>query len=144
MTLMLKPQTLELPQTQFSRNKHVKQEFSNSEGQSALEFQKVLSWNSHWDRRGESRQVLRRKMKNKTGSKTKVYVTQGQFVKINSNYVITCKYIQINSLKKGHCRASLVTQWLRICLPMQGTQVRALVWEDPTCRGATGPVSHNY
>ena len=25
---------------------------------------------------------------------------------------------------------------------MQGTRVRALVWEDPTCRGATGPVSH--
>ena len=40
-------------------------------------------------------------------------------------------------------RASLVAQWLRICLPMQGTQVRALVWEDPTCRGAAGPVSHN-
>ena len=41
-------------------------------------------------------------------------------------------------------RASLVAQWLRICLPVQGTRVRALVWEDPTCRGATGPVSHNY
>ena len=27
---------------------------------------------------------------------------------------------------------------------MQGTQVRALVWEDPTCRGATKPVRHNY
>ena len=40
--------------------------------------------------------------------------------------------------------ASLVAQWLRICLPMQGTRVRALVWEDPTCRGATGSVSHNY
>ena len=40
--------------------------------------------------------------------------------------------------------ASLVAQWLRICLPMQGTRVRALVWEDPTCRGATGPVSHDY
>ena len=39
---------------------------------------------------------------------------------------------------------SLVAQWLRICLLMQGTRVRALVWEDPTCRGATGPVSHNY
>ena len=25
-----------------------------------------------------------------------------------------------------------------------GTQVRALVWEDPTCRGATKPMSHNY
>ena len=41
-------------------------------------------------------------------------------------------------------QASLVEQWLRICLPMQGTRVRALVWEDPTCHGATGPVSHNY
>ena len=41
-------------------------------------------------------------------------------------------------------RASLVAQWLRIRLPMQGTRVRALVWEDPTCRGAAGPVSHNY
>ena len=40
--------------------------------------------------------------------------------------------------------ASLVAQWLRVCLPMQGTGVRALVWEDPTCRGATRPVSHNY
>ena len=41
-------------------------------------------------------------------------------------------------------RASLVAQWLRTCLSMQGTRVRALVWEDPTCRGATKPVSHNY
>ena len=41
-------------------------------------------------------------------------------------------------------RASLVAQRLRICLSMQGTGVRSLVWEDPTCRGATGPVSHNY
>ena len=39
---------------------------------------------------------------------------------------------------------SLVAQWLRIHLPMQGTQVRALVREDPTCRGATKPLCHNY
>ena len=39
---------------------------------------------------------------------------------------------------------SLVAQWLRIRLPMQGTRVRALVREDPTCRGATEPVRHNY
>ena len=39
---------------------------------------------------------------------------------------------------------SLVVQWLRIRLPMQGTRVRALVWEDPTCRGATKPVCHSY
>ena len=41
-------------------------------------------------------------------------------------------------------RTSLVAQWLRICLPMQGTWVRALIWVDPTCRGATKPVRHNY
>ena len=35
--------------------------------------------------------------------------------------------------------ASLVAQWLRTCLLMQGTRVRALVWEDPTCHGAAGP-----
>ena len=39
---------------------------------------------------------------------------------------------------------SLVAQWLRIHLPMQGTRVRAMVWEDPTCRGATKPTCHNY
>ena len=39
--------------------------------------------------------------------------------------------------------ASLVAQWLRVCLLMQGTRVRALVWGDPTCHGAAGPVSHN-
>ena len=49
-----------------------------------------------------------------------------------------------NALKNKLFRASLVAQWLRICLPMQGTRVRALVWEDPTCHGATRPVSHNY
>ena len=46
--------------------------------------------------------------------------------------------------KEEEIRASLVAQWLRVCLPMQGTRVRALVWEDPTCRRATRPVSHNY
>ena len=46
-------------------------------------------------------------------------------------------FLKINSW------ASLVAQWLRICLLMQGTRVRALVWEDPTCHGAAGPVSHN-
>ena len=46
-------------------------------------------------------------------------------------------------VKNTPLRASLVAQWLRICLLMQGTRVRALVWEDPTCHGAAGPVSHS-
>ena len=41
------------------------------------------------------------------------------------------------TLKKSW--TSQVAQWLRIRLPMQGTWVRALVWEDPTCHGATKP-----
>ena len=48
-----------------------------------------------------------------------------------------------NKLRKEE-RASLVTQWLRIRLPMQGTQVQALVREDLTCCGATKPMHHNY
>ena len=51
---------------------------------------------------------------------------------------------QLLTAIKEEIGASLVVQWLRIHLPMQGTRVRALVWEDPTCRGAAGPVSHNY
>ena len=34
---------------------------------------------------------------------------------------------------------SLVVRQLRICLLLQGTQVQSLVWEDPTCCGATCP-----
>ena len=48
---------------------------------------------------------------------------------------------QIKNLTLG---TSLVAQWLRICLPMQGIWVRSLVQEDPTCRGATKPMCHNY
>ena len=63
--------------------------------------------------------------------------------------------MQIKATKRHHVTStrtalikktgtSLVAQWLRIRLPMQGTQVRALVREDPTCRGATKPMHHNY
>ena len=45
---------------------------------------------------------------------------------------------------KCKTRAFLVAQWLGICLPMQGTRVRALVWENPTCLRATKPVHHSY
>ena len=41
-------------------------------------------------------------------------------------------------------RASLVAQWLRICLPMQGARVWAGAREDLTCRRATNPMHHNY
>ena len=34
---------------------------------------------------------------------------------------------------------SLVAQWLRIRMPMQGTRIQSLVWEDPTYFRETEP-----
>ena len=56
-------------------------------------------------------------------------------------YVINRVKHWIRNIGSG---TSLVMQWLRVCLPMQRTRVWAVVWEDPTCRGATKPVHHNY
>ena len=52
----------------------------------------------------------------------------------------------MNAREKKHKYpgTSLVAQWLRICLPMQGAWVQSLVREDPTCRGVTKPMRHNY
>ena len=55
-----------------------------------------------------------------------------------------CETTRGLDIKVVYSRASLVAQWLRIRLPMQGTWVQALVWEDPTCRRATKPVCLNY
>ena len=54
-------------------------------------------------------------------------------------HIILWDILPEHSQFKNHKRASLVAQWLRIDLPMQGTRVRALVQEDPTCHGATKP-----
>ena len=46
--------------------------------------------------------------------------------------------------QKVYNRTSLEIQWLRICLPMQETQVQSLVQEDPTCCRTTKPECHNH
>ena len=58
--------------------------------------------------------------------------------------VSNLSFLQLGCLLKQCWGASLLVQWLRICLPMQRTWVQALVQEDPTCHGATKPVRHNY
>ena len=84
------------------------------------------------------------------------YVTNWEFT--GEEFICRCVTWQSYRLKKligarylRKCPAfiknwgtSLVVQWLRICLPMKGTWVWALVQEDPTCRGATKPVHHDY
>ena len=39
---------------------------------------------------------------------------------------------------------SLVVQWLRIWLSMQGSRVRSLFQKDSTCHQITKPMHHNY
>ena len=52
--------------------------------------------------------------------------------------------IKWHTVKSKFIGTSLVAQWLRIHLPMQGTRVWALVQGDPTCHGVTKPVRHSY
>lgn len=43
------------------------------------------------------------------------------------------------TIVKDMGRNFLLVHWLRVDLPMQGTWVRSLVWEDPTCLRASQP-----
>ena len=70
--------------------------------------------------------------------------TQRQADKVDSISLESKANIQRDRKYSRGGGASLVAQWLRIRLPMQGTQVQALVREDPTCRGATKLECHNY
>ena len=85
-----------------------------------------------------NRQLRRNEMKwllNLSNKSSNLIRTQEMLIMVTKNVCI---------VKKDCARASLVAQWLGIRLPMQGTRVRALVREDPTCRRATKLVRHNY
>ena len=49
-----------------------------------------------------------------------------------------------NLLLRQKPQTSLVVQWLRIRLPVQGTQVRSLVQQHFTCHRAAKPMCHSY
>ena len=49
----------------------------------------------------------------------------------------------LHSLHNSLCQAALVEEWRGIHLPVQGTPVRSLVWEDGTCCWAT-EVHHSW
>ena len=54
-----------------------------------------------------------------------------------------CFSLEAGALRMNY-RSSLVVPWLRIYLPMQGTQVWSLAWEDPACLRAIKPMGHNW
>ena len=70
---------------------------------------------------------------------TSPWGTLGQFLNLFKPW---CLYMQ--NWNNNNPGTFLVVQWLRILLPVQGTWVPSLVWEDSTCQGATKPLHHNY
>ena len=71
---------------------------------------------------------------------------QSPTVQHREQYSISLIHMEKNMKKNDICRTSLVVQWarIRIHLPMQGTQVRFLVWEDPTWHRVTKPKGHSF
>ena len=80
----------------------------------------VNSWFSLWPGEWDRKERINRRLGKGTGSPASV-VSSSRGVRWREGY--------------------LKPQWLRICLPVQGTQVRSLLREDPT---TTEPVRHIY
>ena len=68
----------------------------------------------------------------------------GRWLRLDEIMRVKLSWMGLVPLKESEEGTSLMAQWLRICLPMQRTWVRALVQEDPTCHGATKSVCYNY
>ena len=51
------------------------------------------------------------------------------------SFLLTLGQLARNAYTEVDLRASQAVQWLRIYLATQGTPVRSLIWEDPTCHG---------
>ena len=88
----------------------------------------------------------------KSSTPFQVYINMHKRSSLLINHIIPhskCCFASELSLSNQNIRdqdiwgTSLVAQCLRIHLPMQGTQVRSLVREDPTCCGAAKPMRHN-
>ena len=102
--------------------------------------------------RSQPKQLLRETSSSHRGSSlllprtTPVFFLHYTYNKLSVFYLLVYLLLSDSPLgcKLHELGPSLVAQWLKIRLPMQGTWVRALVQEDPTCHRATKPLRHNY
>ena len=74
-------------------------------------------------------------------SDIRMEVHQGK-PEMNENDYTELICLRITHYKRQPSETPLVVQWLRICLPMQGSRVQSLVQKDPTCLRAAKPMSH--
>ena len=58
---------------------------------------------------------------------------------IEINLLPCLSHSKVSSLIRYDTGASLVAQWLGVCLPVRGTRVRALVWRIPHAAERLGP-----
>ena len=65
-----------------------------------------------------------------------------QFLRPQVSRTGVFKYLYVFKIK--HKGTSLVAQWLRVHLPVQGTWIWSLVQEDSTRHGPTKSMGHNY
>ena len=72
-------------------------------------------------------------------------VTDGHFDLFPSHFNSWGNHFQCNiiTLKKIY-GGYVVVQRLWICLPIQWSWLQSLLWENPTCHGATKSMCHNY
>ena len=63
---------------------------------------------------------------------------------ISNHLKVYLCYRMNDFLIKSQIRASLVAEWVRIHMPMKGTWVQSLIWEDSTSYRATKPVGHSH
>ena len=77
---------------------------------------------------------IEKKWESKMLNETELHFTH----EANRTTLLNKKILKICSV------ASLVTWWLKIHLPMQGTCIWSLVWEDPTCHRATRSMRYSY
>ena len=55
----------------------------------------------------------------------------------NTQSISAASYLLKGAASRDVAWTSLMVQWMGIHLPIQGTRVQSLVWEDSTCVGAT-------
>ena len=103
----------------------------------------------HWQTRLSTRARLQKKARNTT---FQLYVNHFarplvQSVSSKESLSAYCMLFPLpnpRAFTRWSMGTSLAVQWLGLCLPMQATWARFLVWEDCTCRGAAKPGRHDH
>ena len=97
----------------------------------------AMTQSAQWKMYGEKQLASNRSLNRNRGKRTFNHYQSG----VNLDWQIL-KFKNKNKNKTA--RTSLVSQWIRFRLLMQGTQVRSLVRKECLCHRAAKPLNHSY